>query len=73
MLAIIDRVIQSNKKAFPFIILKSYILFYKMESSIKAATTISIVMSDKLDFSDEMLVKGMLFELNEQYSDTRDM
>ena len=44
-----------------------------MESSIKAATTISIVMSDKLDFSDEMLVKGMLFELNEQYSDTRDM
>ncbi len=30
-------------------------------------------MSDKLDFSDDMLVKGLLFELNEQYSDTRDM
>ena len=32
-----------------------------MESEIKAATTISIVMSDKLDFSDDMLVKGLLF------------
>ena len=29
-----------------------------MEAEIKAATTISIVMSDKLDFSDDMLVKG---------------
>jgi hypothetical protein len=32
-----------------------------MESEIKAATTIAIIMMDKLDFSDEMLVKGLLF------------
>lgn len=73
LLAIIDRIIKSNKKAYPFFILKAYILFYKMESEIKAATTISEVMSDKLDFTDDMLIKGLLFELNEQYSDTRDM
>lgn len=73
LLAIIDRVIKENKKAYPFFILKAYILYYKLESQIKAATTISIIMSDKLDFSDEMLVKGLLFELNQQYNDTRDM
>lgn len=44
-----------------------------MESQIKAATTIAMIMQDKLDFSDEMLVKGLLFELNHQYVDTRDM
>lgn len=32
-----------------------------------------MIMQDKLDFSDEMLVKGLLFELNHQYVDTRDM
>lgn len=61
LLAVIDRVIKKNKKAYPFFILKAYILYYKLESQIKAATTISIIMSDKLDFSDEMLVKGLLF------------
>jgi len=73
LLSVIDRILKHNKKAYGFVILKAYILFYKLESSIKAATTISSVMSDKLDFSDDMLVKGLLFELNEQYSDTRDM
>lgn len=73
MLAIIDKIIKANTKAYPFFILKAYILYYKLESQIKAATTISIIMSDKLDFSDEMLVKGLLFELNQQYNDTRDM
>lgn len=73
MLAIIDKIIKLNKKAYPFFILKAYILYYKLESQIKAATTISIIMSEKLDFSDELLVKGLLFELNQQYNDTRDM
>jgi hypothetical protein len=52
ILSIIDRIIQSNKKAYSFFIMKAYILYYKMSSQIKAATTISIIMSDKLDFSD---------------------
>ena len=73
MLGIIDCIISNNKKAYPFFILKAYILFSKMESEIKAAITISEVMSDKLDFTDDMLIKGLLFELNEQYSHTRDM
>lgn len=73
LLAIVDRVISENKKAYPFFILKAYILYYKMQSQIKAATTIAMIMQDKLDFSDEMLVKGLLFELNQQYVDTRDM
>lgn len=73
LLAIVDRVIGENKKAYSFFILKAYILYYKMQSQIKAATTIAMIMQDKLDFSDEMLVKGLLFELNQQYVDTRDM
>jgi hypothetical protein len=73
VLAIIDRVMGENRKATAFFILKAYILYYKMQSQIKAATTIAVIMMDKLDFSDEMLVKGLLFELNNQYTDTRDM
>jgi hypothetical protein len=56
-------VIAENKKAYSFYILKSYILYYRLKSEIKAATTISKIMNDKLDFSDKMLVKGLLFEL----------
>jgi len=52
ILSIIDNVILENKKAYPFFILKAYILYYKMESEIKAATTIAMIMSNKLDFSD---------------------
>ena len=32
ILGLIDRIIKNNKKAYAFVILKAYILYYKMES-----------------------------------------